>query len=574
MKNKKITILVILLAIILLVGGYFIIKKTKKVSKNYDIETISKYKYFVVKENNKYGVIDAKGNKIIETTYDEIKIPNPEKDIFICYEKDNTKVLNEKSEEILAEYKDVEPLRLKNVSSDLMYEKNILKYNENGKYGIIDFNGIKKTKAIYEEIDTLQFKEGELLVKQDGKYGVININGNTLVNIEYDKIETDKFYEKKRGYRNAGYIVSKTTNEGYRYGYVNLDGKEIIDTRYNDLYRITEMSGSDIYIICAENGKYGLMRNNKKIINNEYQSLVYNNDNNYLIALKGKKYGVISIDGKIVIPFEYKQIDITGEYIYGTTNDESVKVFDLNGQETNMDKNLAIVNVKDTDYKMYIQSNDEKTTYSIYKGNQKLTNDEYTYIQYLFDNYFIACNTNGKLGIINDNETVKVEFNYNSIQMIENINIIQATNNDRKITELYSREMKKISELENAYVENNTEYIKLYNNTETKYISKNGKEIKNTDVFNENKIYAKKSEDKWGFIDSDGNLIVDYKYDKVTELNKYNFAGIKLNGKWGVIDSNGKVLVEPTYKLDKDEPIFIGEYYQVVYGNGEIYYTK
>lgn len=573
MKKKKIIILAIILIIILAIG-YFITKKTQQENKEYEIETISEYKYFVVKENNQYGVIDTQGNKLIETKYEDVKIPNPEKAIFICYENTTTKVLNEKGEGIFTEYENIEPLRLKNVSSDLMYEKSVLKYSENGKYGIIDFNGKKITKAIYEEIDTLQFKEGELLVKQEGKYGIINIKGATLVKADYDKIETDKFYEEKNGYKNAGYIVSKTTDEGYRYGYVNLEGKEIIETKYNDLYRITEVNSDDIYIICAENGKYGLLKNDKQIIDNEYQSLVYNETNNSLIALKGKKYGVISITGNTIVPFEYKQIDITGEYIYGTTTDENVKIFDSKGQETNIDENLSIINIKDTDYKMYIQNIDNKTTYNIYINEQKITENEYTYIQYLHDNYFIVCNAEGKLGIIDDNEKIKVEINYNSIQIIENTNMIQAINNDTKTTEIYSKEMKKISELENATIENNKEYIKVYNEEEIKYISKDEKEVKNIEVFTNNKIFAKKSGNKWGFEDITGNKIVDYKYEKVTELNQYGFAGIKQNGKWGVINSEGEIIVEPTYELNDNEPTFIGEYYQVIYGNGEIYYTK
>ena len=46
------------------------------------------------------------------------------------------------------------------------------------------------------------------------------------------------------------------------------------------------------------------------------------------------------------------------------------------------------------------------------------------------------------------------------------------------------------------------------------------------------------------------------------------------NGLWGVIDKEGKIIENPKYELDYDNPIFIGEYYQVIYGNGEIYYTK
>lgn len=573
MKKKNIIIITILL-IIIAIAGYFIAQKIQQDNRKYEIETISEYKYFVLKENDQYGVIDAKGNKIIETKYENVIIPNPQKEVFICYENNATKVINEKGEEIYKEYENIEPLRLKNILSDLMYEKSTLKYSQNGEYGIIDINGKKITNAIYDEIDTLQTKEGELLVKKDDKYGVINIKGATLVKSQYDKIEADKFYEEESGYKKSGYIVSKTTEEGYRYGYVNLEGKEIIEVKYNDLYRITEINSDDIYVICAENGKYGLLKNDKQIIANEYQSLIYNESNNTITALKGKKYGVISIDGKIIVPFEYKQIDITGDYIYARTTDENVKIFDTTGKETNMSENTAIINVDNTDYKIYIDTVDEKTTYSIYKNGENITKNEYTYIQYLYDNYFIACNTNGKLGVIDNEEKTKIEFNYNSIQKIENTKMLQAVSNGTKLTEIYSEKMKKISELKDATIENNKEYLKIYNGEETKYISLEGKEVTNTEVFTNNKIFAKKQDNKWGFVDASGTKIIDFKYDKVTEVNNYGFAGIKQDEKWGVIDSEGKIIVEPTYKLDDNEPTFIGQYYQVIYGNGEIYYTK
>ena len=235
---------------------------------------------------------------------------------------------------------------------------------------------------------------------------------------------------------------------------------------------------------------------------------------------------------------------------------------------------MAIINVENTDYKIYINTQNDKTTYSIYKDEQELTKNKYTYITYLFDNYFIACNENGKLGVIDNSEKTQIEFMYNSMQQIENTNMIQAVNNSTKKTEIYSKEMKKICELENATIENNIEYLKIYNDNEIKYISKDEKEVENKEVFKNNKIFAKQQGSKWGFVDANENMIVDYNYDKVTEVNKYGFAGIKQNGKWGVIDSNGKIIVEPQYKLSENDPIFIGQYYQVIYGNGEIYYTK
>ena len=41
-----------------------------------------------------------------------------------------------------------------------------------------------------------------------------------------------------------------------------------------------------------------------------------------------------------------------------------------------------------------------------------------------------------------------------------------------------------------------------------------------------------------------------------------------------MVDSEGKIVVKPKYKLNDTEPTFIGEYYQVTYGNGERYYTN
>ena len=573
MKKKKTIIIALIIIIAIAISATLIVNKMQKESKKYEIAQITEYKYFVLKENDKYGVINTNGEKIIETKYDDIKIPNPEKSVFICYENENTKILNEKGEEIYTQYQNIEPLRLKNILSDLMYEKTTLKYSKDGKYGIIDIDGKKITNAIYDDIETLQFKEGELLVKKDGKYGVINIKGTTLVKTQYDGIESDRYYNEENEYKKAGYIVSKTTDEGYRYGYVNLNGKQTIENKYNDLYRITEINSEDIYIICSENGKYGLLKNGKQIIDNEYQSLLYNESVNAIIALKGKKYGVLSMEGKTIVPFEYKQIDTSGDYIYATS-DETTKIFDTNGKETDMDSNIAIINTNNENYKIHINTADGKTIYTVYKNGKLITKNEYIYIEYLQDNYFTACDTNGKLGVIDDEENTKIEFKYNSIQKIEGTDLIQTIRNDTQTIEIYSNEMKDICELENGNIEVHSDYIKLYNKKEVKYISKEGKILKNTELFKNNKIFADVKESNWGFIDKNGNKIVDYNYDEVTEVNEYGFAGIKQNGLWGIIDENGKIIVEPKYKLNDVEPIFIGEYYQVVYGNGEIYYTN
>ena len=135
--------------------------------------------------------------------------------------------------------------------------------------------------------------------------------------------------------------------------------------------------------------------------------------------------------------------------------------------------------------------------------------------------------------------------------------------------------MEKVAEMKNAVILKKENYLLIYNNDERKYFDFNGVEKTNLEVFPNNKLFSKQENGKWGFIDKNENLVVECKYDQVTEFNNYGYAGIKLDGKWGCIDQTGKIIVEPKLEIFKLENVdFIGKYYKAVYGYGESYYTK
>lgn len=571
MKKKNIiTIGILILVCIISFVSYKLIKKQNR---KYEISEVKQYNYFLLKQNNLYGVIDKEGNTIIEAQYDEIAIPNPEKAVFVCYKDNNIKVLNSDNTEILTEYEKVEPIRLKNISSDLMYEKSVLKYSEKGKYGLINFEGKKVTKSIYEEIDSLPYKEGELIVKKDNKYGVININGVELVDINYEQVKLDEYYTDENKYEYAGYIVSTKTEEGYRYGYINKDGKLITKMEYNELSRVTDIQdNNNIYLICAKNGQYGVIKNEKELIPNQYQSVRFDESNNLFVVEKSKKYGIVNMDGNLIVPVEYKQIDITGIYLYAQ-NSQGTTIYNNEGNQVNIDENIAILNTSNEKYRIRINSKD-KTRYGVIgKDGKQIIDEEYSYIEYLNENYFIVSDEKSKLGIIDASKNTKVEIKYDSIQKIQGTDMIQ-TSKDKKI-EVYSKDMNKVCEMENAVVESKKDYIKVYNNEEIRYFDKNGNELKNTQVYPNNKLFTKEENGKWGFVDNNGNKIVDYKYDQVTEFNEYGFAAIKQGEKWGAINDKGEEVIAPTYELKGEiEPVFIGKYYRVSYGFGEFCYTN
>ena len=574
MKKKHIVGIIIIAIIIIATVGFFIAKKVIEDGKKYEIEKIDNYEYFTLKVDNKYGVINKEGKQIINTEYTNVIIPNPQKPVFICYTNDSTKVLNQNSEEIFTEFKSIEPIKLKNIASSLMYEKSVLTYKENEKFGLINLEGKKLTKAIYEKIEGLPYKEGELLVQKEGKYGVINLKGKELIKPQYDQINVDGYSNDENGYKNAGYIVGNKTEEGYRYGYIDINGKMLLELEYNEIQRITDVKENDIYLIAAKNGQYGLFKNKEQVIGNEYQSITYNQTDETLILQKTKKFGIANLDGKIIIPVEYKQIDSIGMYIYATNENEKENVYTKEGTEIQVDSNIAILETSNENFKIKID-NTNGTVYSIIdKNDNPITKQNYSYIEYLSDDNFIV-SLEGKLGVINSNNEIKIDIKYDSIEKLQNTDFITTTLAKDKTTQIYDKNINKLCDLPNANIVVEKEYIKIYNDKVTKYFSLSGKEISSKEALKGNKIFATSNNGKWGFVDSNGNILLDYQYEKATDLNEYGFAGIKLDGKWGVVNSEGKVILEPQYIINTQlEPSFIGEYYKVEFGFGEFYYTK
>ena len=578
MKKNKVIIIVILVAIIVGISVFFIMQNSKIASRDYNIEKVEDFKYFVVQDGDNYGVVDKEAKIIIEPKYQSVVIPNPSKPIFICTPKDNkSKVINDQGEELFKDYEEVNYIKLKNLASNLIYEKSVLKYKKEGKYGLIDYSGKEITKPIYGSIDALEYKEGELVVEQDGKFGVINIKGVTLVEPQYEIIKVDGYYTEESGYKKAGYIVGVKTEEGFRYGYVDINGNTILNTEFNEISRVSNIKDdNDIYFIASKNGQYGIYKNSSNILNTEYQSIDYNQTNNIFMIEKSRKFGFADINGKVIVETKYAQIDATGKYLYAKSKQGETEVLDATGKKAEIPANVSKIEIEDEKYVIVMTNQNNKTLYSVEDKNGKvMIPSEYTYIEYLFNNSFIVCDNDGLLGVVDENNNKKIDLKYNSVQGIKSAKLIQASKTNGNVTTIYNSKFEKLCELKNAAIQQVEDFIKIYNNSEVVYINNAGKVVTNKEVYPNNKLYAKQENGKWGFVDSSGNKKVTFEYDKVTEFNKYGFAGICKNGKWGSINSEGKIVQEPKYEIKGSfEPVFLGKYYQVVFGFGEIYFTN
>ena len=473
MKKALRLILVICIIIVIIL---FVRNRLSRSDLDYNIEDVSVYQYAKYMKDGKYGIIDRDGNIVIEAKYKNIQIPNPSKDLFICYEENSEKsiVLNSKNERLFEKYDSIKPIKLKNIASTLCYEKNTLIYEKDGKFGLIDFTGKEITKNIYSSIENLQSTEGKFVVCKDDKYGVVNANGIELVKPKFDKVVTDGYYSENSKYVKSGFIVSDTTDDGYRYGYINYKGEEILDTKYNEIIRVPDQE--EVYLIASKDGQYGLYKDKKEIIKQEYQSISYT-DNGAIIIQKNAQYGIASKNGTIKVEPKYSQIDENGVYLYAQNAKEN-DVYDSEGNKLDIAFSKSAYLTTNEKYRITTFVNNDETYYGIEnKEGTQLVEENYSYIEYAFGDYFIAENKDEKYGIINANGKTEIDFDYDLIQKIKDKNIIQLSKSNDKNVEFYSKELKKILEIKSPKIENKENYVKISAKNQEKYFDVDGNEI-------------------------------------------------------------------------------------------------
>lgn len=392
--------------------------------------------YSVIKENEKYGVKNQEDKIIVKPQYEQVVIPNEHRGIFICdNDGEKTVVYNEKGSEIFKEYEAVEPIKLSNLLEE-KYEKNAIIYQKNGKYGLLSITGKVILDARYEQIFSLGYKENEVIVKDNSKYKIYDVKGKQLIKEEFDSIQSDEYYNEQDGYKKSGYIVCKTTSDGYRYGYYDYDYDEVLTPDYNQILRIVDVTDkNNVYLIAAQNGQYGVFINNAKIINTQYQSINYEKEFNLFIAERTGKYGVFNEKGTEVLKVEYDSLEVKGIYIY-TTKGEDKKVFDKDGKEVKISFDTTI----------------EKTDN---------------------DNIFIKFENN-KYGVIDKEGKTLIDCEYDLLQTIRNTKAYQAMNFETNITYIFNNKLEKVIEISNATINIEDEKIQVYNEEITYNLDING----------------------------------------------------------------------------------------------------
>ena len=220
-------------------------------------KTILNDMLIVTKNKNKsYGVIDSKGNTIIEPKYDYIGyLPN---------------------------------------SGDFLVKSN-------NKVGIISAKKETRIQILYDSLELIDSDSGLYLAKKDNKYGVIDAKGNIKIYIEYDQIGIDNSKFEQNNIKNK-YLLDNgmiPVKKDKYWGAFNKNGNQILDFKYDSFGYIASSNKDAINLLLIPDYNILIACQNKKyaLINSAGEEKVGPIlDDVYITINSGKKYYYMNVN--------------------------------------------------------------------------------------------------------------------------------------------------------------------------------------------------------------------------------------------------------------------------------------
>lgn len=403
---------------------------------------------------------------------------------------------------------------------DVDHENNTYKtkvLNSKGKEICTGYNKINALEN-YDENHNLWYEDNVLLVEKDGKYGLIDFEGKIVLDINYDKIETLK------GTKNSLITIKNDSKKGL----VNCSGQEIVENKYDEIMSLGQ--DTKAYII-KQDGKYGV----NGILDCKYQEIKPLNHKEVFCVKEDGKYKVINQEEKEVLSEKFDDIE---------TIKDNIIVYKNNGQYSAYD----------------------------FKENKKV-DKMYKELKYTANKLFIVRSDNN-YGIINIDGEELIKQNYAVINYYEGTNTYELEEKDKDLNTILNGNLEEIAK--GIVNETNYEksYIKIWTEEGYVYYNLKNEKVNVKDVLTNNNLFLSKQNDKYGFVDKQGNVVVDYIYDDAKEQNEFGYIPVKKDGLWGSLDKQGKIICEPKYNLDNNLLVdFIGEYHLGVDIN-LMYYTN
>ena len=316
-----------------------------------------------------------------------------------------------------AEGKCMLPITFNNISFD---NNRYWLVNKDGKQGFYSYMGKEIMPPRYDSIEVIsnyRTNASNYFIVKKGLYGLCNNEGKFIVDPQYTAIK----------YRYLRYFkLTKGDSCHYLFNY-----KDIIkDITLDDAMPITIQRNEQkrFYFNYKQGKAWGLLRENgQPIIAVQYDKplekvgYIHSDSTAYFIACKDNQFGLIDINNKIVLPFQYKNIQPT--YLYNTielTTDEGKQLYNMTKKQLAL--NLFYDNSSVSDRYLYLKRNGLETAVDC-KHMQLLFPFKYNSILALNDNEHFIVTTEGKTAVVNRQDKQLIPYGYDEIKVTSKPNL-------------------------------------------------------------------------------------------------------------------------------------------------------
>lgn len=363
-------------------GNYEIVKEF---SKKTDRTSQAVKNKIIIKEGEKFGIIDIKGNKIKETIYDYIL--RLDKDIYF---------LQQDKEKVLYNVYLGKEIKVDEVS---ILDENMYKVMYNNKYGIVDKN-----------LDTIFEIENNFIDGNNENILIFNDNTISLYDKSFNRIDIQEKYEKiKLGV--GGYLYAQKNG---LWGIINKEGKQQTEFKY---LNFLDLNDEDMVIGYTKDKNFLINLKNQKPLEVEVNYENYGVESaERIMVLKNEKIGYIDVLGNEIIEPIYD-----GGFMFKKDKDfVQVKkngvweLIDLNGKKY---KEVQVDDIGEYQEGYMLVEKYGKYGYMDKKGDIKIP-IEYDYAENFSNGLAIVAGDYG-YGIIDKNNNIILPLEYDEIEINE-----------------------------------------------------------------------------------------------------------------------------------------------------------
>lgn len=258
------------------------------------------YGYAVMQRQGKVGLLSENGDEVVPPQYEDLKVLDNH--FLAVMENGVWKVINMEGREVLGPgYDQVNVLRRGNWRA--------ISFSKNGLWGLVSAEGVLLKEPQYDELSVLaplpeRINGTYILTRTNDRFGLLHANGKTILNPVATEI---------RPFNDMLFFAK----QNLLWGAYDFTGKEILQPRYQYYSQL-----SDNYLKLISDGKTALfsLLYLKVVAEGEHDNY-YPFSDEYALCRKNRHMGLVDHCGKTILAPQYDEVQaFSGEIFRGKMN--------------------------------------------------------------------------------------------------------------------------------------------------------------------------------------------------------------------------------------------------------------